>query len=82
MVKSLLNRETLMPCGVVASILVAAIALTWSLASDRERAFSTLKEHDARILRNETAIRDIQCTLGDVRDGVIRIEEKLGTKDK
>lgn len=77
--KDILTRETLMPLGVVASLIVAAVALTWTLAADRERAFATLKEHDTRIQRNEVTIRELQCVLSDVRDGVIRIEEKLGT---
>lgn len=78
---NLLTRDTLMPIGVVASLFVAAVALTWSLASDRQRAFSTLEEHDGRIERNESTIREIQCTLGEVRDAVLRIEETVGAKE-
>lgn len=77
MVRTILTRETLLPAGVAAAIMLAAVSLTWTLAVDRERAFSRIDAHEVRISENRDAIKELQGVLGNVRDALIRIEEKL-----
>lgn len=65
---SRITKDTLIPLALVITIVVAA----WGVATDRQRALGAIEQHEKRISTMEEDVRNI-------RDGVQRIELKLGT---
>lgn len=62
------TKDTLIPVGLVTTIIVAS----WGLATSLARASAAIEQHERRITSVESDLRA-------VRDGVQRIEIKLGT---
>jgi len=72
MADSRINKDTLMPVGIVVGIVAGITSLVWTMASDRTFVMETLKTHNERLNRAEVISKDMSASLH-------RIEIRLGT---
>jgi len=67
-----INKDTLIPVGVVVAIIVGIASLVWTAATDRTFIMQTLRTHDDRLGKAEVMGREMM-------DSLWRIELRLGT---
>ena len=79
---TVISKDTLLPIGVVISVIIAVGTLVWQVASDRERAYGLIRSNAVAIERHEKALESLRCDMAYVKQAMERVEAKLGTRPK
>ena len=70
------TRNTLIPLGIMASILVAAVMVTWGYATSTAQIDTNTKCNT----RQDTELLEVRRVLGELSQAMARVETKLNTK--
>ncbi|MFQ5414662.1 MAG: hypothetical protein ACE5E6_09415 [Phycisphaerae bacterium] len=70
-----LTKDTLIPIGVVAAVVI----LVWNIATERQEARARMDHNTTAIESNAEAIRGLRTDMTYLTRAMLRVEGKLGT---
>ncbi len=74
-----IDKETLLPIGVVTALLLSVVTGTWVLATDRAAVLSHIESLSDTNERQDRELQELRTGLNDLHDALRRVEIKLGT---
>jgi len=77
-----ITRETLVPIGLVAALVIVIMGATWAIATDRQQAVEQIRANAAAVARHDAELRELRGQMQYLTQAMIRIETKLGTLPK
>ncbi len=75
--EQIINKQTLIPLGLVVMIVAAAVTAAFTFGSDRSAVSAHLQQHDQRIDDHETRLKTVEKTVAGLKGPIDQLNKNL-----